>query len=309
MRVLTIAVLIGLFSACASVEASRPGVDVEMHNVRLHLAEGITLEVRHLRGRFLGTSRGDIPYLDDPRSYAVLVDTGEIAIGIASLNTLISRALGDGASNLKRVRIAIGEDRTLKQRGVIDKAIDIPFSVTSTVEPTPDGRIRIVSKSVKGFGIPFKPLMKLFKIEMDDMVKVERARGIDVVDNDLIVDPGALLPAPAMRGRVSAVRIDGQSLVQTFGNGGRQHLSPPPTSANYIYWRHGQLSFGKLTMKETDLELVDQDPADPFDFSVEHWNDQLVAGYSKTMTDRGLQAHMPDYEDLRQPRRASRVRR
>ena len=35
-------------------------------------------------------------------------------------------------------------------------------------------------------------------------------------------------------------------------------------------------------MIATDLELVDMDPKDPFDFSVERWNDQLVAGYSKT---------------------------
>ena len=32
-------------------------------------------------------------------------------------------------------------------------------------------------------------------------------------------------------------------------------------------------------MTATDLELVDEDPNDPFDFSIEHWNDQLVAGY------------------------------
>jgi hypothetical protein len=52
-------------------------------------------------------------------------------------------------------------------------------------------------------------------------------------------------------------------------------------------------------MTETDLELVDQDPKDPFDFNVEHWNDQLVAGYSKTTSTRGLKAHMPDYNDLK----------
>jgi hypothetical protein len=55
-------------------------------------------------------------------------------------------------------------------------------------------------------------------------------------------------------------------------------------------------------MTATDLELVDMDPSDPFDFSVEHWNDQLVAGYSKTTAARGLKAHMPDYNDLGRPR-------
>jgi hypothetical protein len=61
-------------------------------------------------------------------------------------------------------------------------------------------------------------------------------------------------------------------------------------------------------MTETDLELVDDDPRDPFDFSVERWNDQLVAGYSKNTPQRGLKAHMPDYDDL-QRSRTTQVRR
>jgi hypothetical protein len=52
-------------------------------------------------------------------------------------------------------------------------------------------------------------------------------------------------------------------------------------------------------MAETDLELIDNDPDDPFDFSVDHWNDQLVAGYSKNTPNRGLKTHIPDYSDLK----------
>ena len=51
-------------------------------------------------------------------------------------------------------------------------------------------------------------------------------------------------------------------------------------------------------MTETDLELVDDDPRDAFDFSVDRWNEQLVAGFSKITSERGLKAHMPDYNDL-----------
>jgi hypothetical protein len=102
-----------------------------------------------------------------------------------------------------------------------------------------------------------------------------------------------------MHGRLTAVRIENNALVQVFGSGTAQPLSPSADAKNHIYWRGGQLSFGKLTMTETDLELVDEDPRDPFDFSVDRWNEQLVVGYSKTMADRGLRAHMPDFNDLR----------
>ena len=78
-------------------------------------------------------------------------------------------------------------------------------------------------------------------------------------------------------------------------------MTPRAVSPNFIYWRGGSLVFGKLTMTATDLELVDMDPKDPFDFSVEHWNDQLIAGYSKTTASGGLKAHMPDFNDLKKP--------
>jgi hypothetical protein len=164
---------------------------------------------------------------------------------------------------------------------------------------TPDGRLRITTKSVRGFRVPMKPLMKLFSIEMDDVLKVKAANGVTLDGNDMILDTGALLPAPKIRGRLTAARIEGQSLIQTFGPPAGRSLLPHPTARNYIYWRGGQLSFGKLTMTDTDLELVDRDPDDPFDFSSDDWNKQLVAGYSKTMPNRGLKAFMPDYNEVR----------
>jgi hypothetical protein len=133
---------------------------------------------------------------------------------------------------------------------------------------------------------------------MDDLLKVEPGPGVVVDGNDLILDISKVLPVPGFSGRLSAVRIENERLVQVFGNADPRPASPG-TSRHHIYWRGGQLSFGKLTMTETDLELVDEDPRDPFDFSVDRWNEQLVVGYSKTMADRGLRAHMPDFNDLR----------
>jgi hypothetical protein len=94
-------------------------------------------------------------------------------------------------------------------------------------------------------------------------------------------------------------------VIQTFGSGPAAPLSPRAISPNHIYWRGGYLRFGKLTMRETDLELIDQDPSDPFDFSVARYNDMLVAGYSKNTPRLGLKTHMPDYDNLKAGRRVA----
>ena len=301
MRYLAIVLLSLAMLSCARAEASRQPVEVEMRNVDLHVTADITLHVTHLRGRFEPAGRRDVPYLDDKTSYVVNVDSGVVAIDLQSLNALMTRTLAGDRSNVDKLTITTDADGTLRQKGVIDKAVNIPFTVKSGIEATPDGRLRVTTRSVKGFGIPLKPLMKVFHLEMDDLLRVKAGNGVVVRDNDLILDPATLLPPPSIRGHVTAARIDHGAVVQTFGDGQPHHLTPKAASANYIYWRGGSLSFGKLTMTATDLELVDMDPKDPFDFSVERWNDQLVAGYSKTTTSRGLKAHVPDYNDLAGP--------
>ena len=54
-------------------------------------------------------------------------------------------------------------------------------------------------------------------------------------------------------------------------------------------------------MKGTELQIVDADPRDPFDFFLDHYNEQLVAGYSKNLPDKGLIVHMPDFAKIGKP--------
>ena len=305
MRAAALAILALLTAAGTGTTASKP-VEVEMRNVDLHLTPDISLHIRHLRGRFVAEGSRQAPYLDDPRSYSVTVDTGEVAIDLPSLNAVMTRTLGQGRSNVRNLEVSIDEDGRLRQKGVVKKGISVPFNLKANVSATPDGRIRVHSESVKGFGVPVNPLLKAFGIEMADLLKVEPGHGVSVEGNDLLLDPSSLLPPPAMHGKVTAVRIERDMLVQSFGSGAPQPMSPKATAKNYIYWRGGQLAFGKLTMTDADLELVDEDPSDPFDFSVDRWNEQLVAGFSKITADRGLKAHMADYNDLQQRKRPTK---
>jgi hypothetical protein len=46
------------------------------------------------------------------------------------------------------------------------------------------------------------------------------------------------------------------------------------------------------------------DPKDPLDFFLDHYKEQLSAGYSKLMPDSGLRAYIKDYNKLH-PAKAS----
>src|SRR5262245_57442444 len=209
MRIVCMALVTSALFGCARLEAVRQPVEVEMHNVDLHLQDAVTVHVRDLRGTFDPAPRREVPYLDDTKSYSVAVESGVVSIDLASLNALMTRTLVGHNSNVDKLKITVDDKGNLRQKGVIDKAVNIPFNVKAGVEATPDGKLRVFTKSVKGFGVPMKPLMKIFSIEMDDLLKVKPGRGVVVRDNDLILDPSLLLPAPSMRGAITNAHIEG----------------------------------------------------------------------------------------------------
>ena len=93
--------LAALISACTRVEASRQPVEVDMANVDLHITTDVTLHIKQMRGRFTPVDR-DVAYLDDKRSYSVFVDSGEVAIDLASLNALMARSMS-GILNFRKI--------------------------------------------------------------------------------------------------------------------------------------------------------------------------------------------------------------
>jgi hypothetical protein len=277
-------------------------VRVEMKNVDMHMTDRVVLMIHSLRGALLRTAKNRPPVFDDKESFVIRIDAGEIAMSTASLTALMNDYVFNyRKAPIKELEITTDEKGELEQEGVLKKGVDVPFKVKAVLMPTPDGRIRVHAKSIKAAGLPVKGLMGLLGIEMDDMVKIQAGRGIVVEDNDFILDPQQMLPAPRIRGNVTSVRIEGDQVIQVFGTGpapGRR-LLPYAQYRNYMYFRGGNLRFGKLTMTGADLALIDENPKDPFDFNLDRYNDQLVAGYSKNTPSHGLKTFMPDADDLR----------
>jgi hypothetical protein len=292
-------------SASKDLPLGRSTVDVEMRNVHLRLDANLALDIQHLRGRLVSVKTGAPPVFDDPSSYEINVDSARVALTAASLEWLMNTYVFHGPrAPLKDIKVGF-EDGKLSQKGVMRKGVNIPFSVVAEVSAAPDGTLRIHTVQQKAAGMPAGGLLDFFGIELDDLISVRDTYGLRVEDNDIFVDPSRVLPPPRVRGHLTAARIDGSRLVQVFGPGQRSAgtLAPPAPTGNYLYFKRGTLRFGRLTMNETDLQLIDADPKDPFDFFPRHYEGQLVAGYSKNTRSGGLMTFMPDHDELiRNPR-------
>ena len=277
-----------------SVEAE---TQVEMVNVNMHLDPELILHIRHLRGKFLSTKKGQPPSFDDKLSYIVAIDSGEVGVSMASMTHVMNTyVFGEPDSPLKNLQLS-SEGSQIRQKGTLKKGIGIPFEIVGTISATPDGKIRIHPTQMKLEHLPVKGLLKLFGLDMARLINTRKTRSVSVDDNDLILDPVRMLPPPQMRGRITAVRVQGDEIIQIFGKEARERATGQPRS-NYMAYRGGTLRFGKLTMSNVDMQLIDADPTDPFEFFPDHYNDQLVAGYSKTTASGGLRVYMPDYGKL-----------
>ena len=271
-------------------------VGVEFSNADLGVAPGVVLHVRQLRGQLRPRARGRPLVFDDQRSFIVHVDDGEVALTPESLSRLLNdRVFAYDGAPISNVEIAI-EGGRLKQKGKLHKGVVVPFSTESEISVTADGRVRLHPLKIKAIGLPIKGFMKLLHLELDDLVNTEEAPAVRIEDNDFILDTSRLLDAPRMEGRLTAVRIESNRIVEVFGRGA-QPLSPPADSAsrNYLYFHGGTLRFGKLTMHDTDMQLIDADPSDPFDFVPQKYVRQLTAGYTKNMASGALRVYMPDF--------------
>ena len=289
--------------------ATRGPVETEMSHVLYHVDDQVVLEVGHLRGALLPT--GDAPpWFDDPSSFTLAIDTGAVSITPASLSALLNRYVFNyEGTPLKHLEVTIKGDH-LEQKGTLHKVVDLPFTIRAELGTTPDGRLRLHPTKVKVAGIGVTKLMRTFGLELEKLVKIRQGRGVEIADNDFLLAPAGLLPPPKIAGKVTAVRITPDRIVQTFGGSTRpghsERLHPSdPAAKNFMFYRGRVLRFGKLTMVDADLQIVDQDPSDPFDFYLARLNEQLVAGESRNQKDFGLLTIMPDYDDLRRPRAVS----
>ena|ERR1051326_27533 len=272
-----------------------------MKNVNFHADDLVAYDIRIIRGSLLRRYKNKPPIFDDKRSFILNIDSAVIGLHMDTLaNLMNSYVFAYPGAPLKNFHFSV-EGNQLKATGTVHKIADLPFEVKGTLSATPDGKIRVHPTSVKAGGLPVKGFMHLFGVELDEVIKARQARGLSIDDNDLILDPERMGPPPMIRGKVAAVQIVGDEVIMIFG--GNKNLSEAQvaqlansrSSGNYVLYRGGMLRFGKLTMTNADLKIVDANPRDPFDFSIDHYNQQLVAGYAKSTPRYGLVAHVPDF--------------
>jgi hypothetical protein len=299
--------------AAPPTASARPtgGTYTAMRNVHFRLDPLLALDIAHLTGQMRPT-RADRPIdFDDPRSLTLALAEAEVGIDTTSLARLMNRyVFGFPKAPLRDLHFA-PRDSLLEVRGMLH---GFPFTIVATVRVTPEGLIRLHPIDVNLGSVDVDWFMHLTSIRLQRIIDTTHVRGLRVEGNDMVMNPTGALPPPAITGRLREVRVTRAGLALRFHDADLlARLTPAPRlpveARNYMFFRGGVLHFGKLFMPDADMVVVDSAPADRFDFFLDQYQRQLVAGHSETLPDYGLRVVMQDYERLVTRRRSEEAAR
>ena len=271
-------------------------VQTQMRNVIFHFTDNAAVHIKSLEGELVPVAPAEFPVFDKKDSFRLRIRSGEIAVTAADLGNIFNSYVFARANTpLSGVSITV-QNGYIKFKGKLHEAGSIPFETDGSLSPTPEGKILLRTEKVKALHVPVKGLMNLFGVEIADLIKNGKLPGVQSEGDNLILDPSLVFPAPHMEGKVTAIRIEGETIVLTFGE--RNRAVKYLQTGNYMSYRGNRLRFGKLTMADADMILIDMDPNDPLDFYLDHYKEQLSAGYSKTTGNSGLRVFVKDFNKL-----------
>ena len=276
----------------------------QMQNVDLHINATSAMHLRTLRGQVI-TLKGNVPALDDPTSFKIRITAATVTLDGPALTALMNDIVFNyKGSPVRRLRITI-ENGEVVQHGVMHKGVDIPFTMNAKPELQPDGTVKLMPTKMRVFGgVDGFKLLHALGIHLDKMLNhLEGAHGAFVHGDDIYLKPTEIIPPPKVEGRLASLRVEGNLMVQEFVRTADDtvfgtFVKPEPGARNFIYFRGAHLTFGKLTMTDTDLFIQDADERDPFDVLFTEYNKQLVAGYTRNKSNYGLHTFMVDYAKL-----------
>ena len=284
-----------------------------MRDVLFHVMDNVSLQIDCLEGELTPSGQGQTISLDDKNSFTLEMQNATTSISSADLTALVNGFILPRAKTpLKNLQLTFNPDQSISVKGDLRKLIDVPISARATVRVTADGNMRMHLSDMTVAGVIHQDALDLLGLKISTLAQPKRKASFQIVGNDIIFPIDQMFPPPRVSGHLQMVSISGDQMHLAFDpdpsqtaaekSGTGNATNPPTPSRKYIYFRGGTMEFGLLTMSPVNMELVPlkTDTQKFFQFSVDQYFGQLVAGYSKSLPSKGLLVYMADERDLKQ---------
>jgi hypothetical protein len=266
------------------------------HNLMLRKGPDFRIYVRWLNGEVRRTKKNVNPSFDEPESFVLEVRQGIIHANIGDISHYLNTGAVAG-SPLTNISLA-GSGNQISLHGTIHKLhIPLPIGLDGTLSASPDGRIHLHVDRLSVLKLPVKGLLGDFHVSVADLMGKTSVAGIEASQNDLYFDTQKLLPAPHIHGTLTRVRVMNPDIEVMYGDA-QNDAARTEQWHNFMALKGGTLDFGKLTMHNVDLIMIDASKDAWFDLDLVNYQAQLVNGYTRMTPQAGLEIFMPDLDEL-----------
>jgi hypothetical protein len=290
--------------APAAADTNVPPV-LTMRNVQFRFTKDLVVGIDRIRANMRPVPPADVVTFDNPASFDLDVSGAAVRLTLAQAQVLMNtRVFAYPNANVRDVKLE-ADGQNLVIHGTLSKGATIPFTMVGALSVRDARWLAVDAKEVKIGAVTVTGLLSALHISLSSMINVPANGQLRVQGNTILIDVLAVLPPPHIHATIASLDCCAKGVGLQLGSPNtasdsalRAIVPSAMASPNFVAIRRGRLRFGKLTMVDSDLDLVDEDSRDPFDFYLQDYQCQLAAGVAHATLQFGWRVRMPDFDKL-----------
>lgn len=279
--------------------AGGSSVHIRLQNVRFKWSDKVYINTGNMAVRAVPVQSATVDF-DDLESFHLDVQKSVVLIRPDVLAGMFNESIFNyPESRVREFEVKITKDdkgaRLVELRGKVNFVAWIPFTMATELSvDTKTNTMVITVDHLKVFGIiPATKLIRWTPLHLDRVISLPPNKSLLVDGNRIMVKPFGLFPPPRINGKIASVKVDDDAISITFAG----DAIPAPASAarNYVYLRGGTSRFGRFRMADTDVLILDQNPSNPFVFSLRHYAEMIPKSTVEIPDTQSARITMPDF--------------
>ena len=274
------------------------GVPIRMQNVRFKWSDKVYIDTRNIAVRAVPI-QGSMVNFDDLSSFHLSLQQSVVQIRPDVLEGMFNESVFNyPESKLRDLKVTLEEsdnERVVRVKGSVNVGVWVSFSMTTHLSvDTGTNTLVLDVDHLKVLGLlPIAHLIKWKPFRLENIISLPPNKSLIVDGNRMMVKPFGLFPPPRIDGTMSSVVVDDKEIRLAFA--GRPIPAPESSAKNYVYLKGGTSQFGNFRMLNTDILIMDQDPADPFVFSLVRYAGMIPRSKIEAHDTKSVRVTMPDF--------------
>jgi len=275
------------------------GVSIRMQNVRFKWSDKVYIDTDNIAVRAVPV-QGNVVNFDDLSSFHLVLQQSSVFIRPDVLEGMFNESVFNyPESKIRDLKVTLtrsDNQRVVLVKGSVNVGIWISFEMkTRLAVDTKTNTLVLDVDHLKVLGLfPVLHLVKIWKpFSLESLISLPPNKSLLVDGTRLMVKPFGLFPPPRVDGKMASVTMDDHGIRLAFA--GRPIPAPESSAKNYVFLRGGMSQFGSFRMLDTDILILDQDPSDPFVFSLVHYAGMVPRSKIEVHDTKSARVTMPDF--------------